>query len=91
MLDLKTNISCVLESVFAGFKDENIEIAAENITKLYINDLIKLKAEMLENIVITLKDETDEAVLEHNKTIYSNIAIIDNHIYELKGEQNGKT
>ena len=52
-----------------------------------IEELEEIKEEMLEDIVITLKDETDKVILEHNKTIYSNIAIIDKRISKLKGEQ----
>ncbi len=52
-----------------------------------IEELKKLKKEMLGYIVITLKDETNRVILEHNKTIYSNIGIIDKRIAELKGEQ----
>ena len=51
-----------------------------------IEELKKLKKEMLGYIVITLKDETNRVILEHNKTIYSNIKIIDKRIEELKGE-----
>ena len=51
-----------------------------------IEELKRLKTELLGYIVITLKDETNRVILEHNKTIYSNIKIIDKRIEELKGE-----
>lgn len=83
MLDLKTNISCVLESVFAGFKDENIEIATENITKLYANELEKIKAE--------IKEEQKRILTLDNGQYYVALCdfqkLLDNHISELKGEQ----
>lgn len=51
-----------------------------------IEELKELRAKMVADIFITLKDETDKVILEHNKTIYSNIGIINKRIEELKGE-----
>lgn len=87
MLDFKTNVSCVLESVFAGFKDENIEIATENIAKLYVNKLKTIKAE-IEKLNNTdygsmFSYEAHKGAGDMQDDI---IGIIENQILELKGE-----
>jgi len=80
MFDFKTNVSCVLESIFAGFKDENIKMAADKITELHTDELESLKTE-IKNPKTCLFAGTYEAdwIIEQ---------IVDKRIAELKGENN---
>lgn len=54
--------------------------------RIVIQELEKIQEEMFGNIVITLINEKDKVILEHNKTIRSNLKIINKHIAEIKGE-----
>ena len=85
MLDLKTNVSCVLESVFAGFKDENIEIATENITKLYVNELENIICE-LRNCYPSMPIFNKREWEKENKAYLDCESIIFDRISKLKGE-----
>ena len=83
MFDFKTNVSCVLESIFAGFKDENIKMAADKITELHTDELESLKTE--------IEAEKDKLKMKNFNVITGmevGIDIIDNHISELDGENN---
>lgn len=83
MFDFKTNVSCVLESIFAGFKDENIKMAADKITELHTDELESLKTE--------IEAEKDKLKMKNFNVITGmevGIDIIDNHISELEGENN---
>ena len=79
MFNFKTNVSCVLESVFAGFKDENIQLAADKIAELHANELERIKSEISQ----WCWDLTGygDIITRHNVE-----SIIDDHMDELKGE-----
>ena len=85
MFDFKTNVSCVLESIFAGFKDENIKMAADKITELHTDELESLKAEIHDML------KSDEVKNDYWGNLINNkahlfLSIIDKHIAEMKGE-----
>ena len=89
MFDFKTNVSCVLESVFAGFRDENIKIACNRITELHIGELENIKKEIekvAEQYIHKNRYQNDYEYGCANAHNYD-IEIIDECISELKGDR----
>lgn len=88
MFDFKTNVSCVLESIFAGFKDENIKMAADKITELHTDELESLKTEIKEWYWQADKQKLSEDPCVVDAMIDLFIRTVKKYIAEPKGEDN---
>ena len=84
MMTFKDNVSAVLNTVFTGFKDENIQLASDRIAELYTAELGQIICE-LRDCYTSMPVFNRREWQEENKAYLDCESIIFDHMEKLKG------